>query len=318
MTGVGECRLAPQYMWPARRVLSYHGGRALRHILSEDGCALAGLLVGGERVGDAAGRGDRVHLTVAVLNAPERSIECVRRVHFLRGGHVHASVNAPLCALRVRCERRRHGLVVERNVGCFVACQVAINAVAVHALAVRVAELGRVDEGDAPRADLLAGHSHVLAVDVVADGIKVVNDIHAAVQQVSVQGLVDELGDTTVNDDGVTVRVVVCLGDSLGLIVISSQIERLVQIVGLAVPVRLVNVAGLRTVERIVGDNVGVAARLERRVAVAEVGEGVLDSLAARRFAVAGGLVSDGDGALCGSVVDESLLGGGGLLLHHD
>lgn len=61
MTGVGECRLAPQYMWPARRVLRVHGGRALRHILSEDGCALAGLLVGGECVGDAARRVDVRH-----------------------------------------------------------------------------------------------------------------------------------------------------------------------------------------------------------------------------------------------------------------
>lgn len=176
-----------------------------------------------------------------------------------------------------------------------------------------------MDEGDAPRADLLAGHSHVLAVDVVADGIKVVNDIHAAVQQVSVQGLVDELGDTTVNDDGVTVRVVVCLGDSLGLIVISSQIERLVQIVGLAVPVRLVNVAGLRDVDRVVGDNVGVAPSLESRVPVAKVGENGLDGLTScRRVVRAGGFVADGDGALCGSIVDELLLGGGGLLLHHD
>ena len=203
-------------MWPARRVLSYHGGRALRRILSEDGCALAGLLVGGERVGDAARRGERVHITVAALNAPERSIECVRRVHLFDGGHVHAGVNAPLCALRVRRERRRHGLVVERNVGCFVACQVAIDTVAVHALAVCVAELGRVCEGDSPRADLLTGHAHVLAAAVVADGIKVVNDIHAAVaHEVSVQGLVDEAGDATVDDDGVAVRVVVGFADGL-------------------------------------------------------------------------------------------------------
>ena len=131
-----------------RRNLAYvcKQGAALVYVNLEDGCALAGLLVGGKRVGDAARRGERVHLTVAALNAPERSIECVRRVHLFDGGHVHAGVNAPLCALRVRRERRRHGLVVERNVGCFVACQVAIDAVAVHALAVCVAELGRVDD----------------------------------------------------------------------------------------------------------------------------------------------------------------------------
>lgn len=69
------------------------------------------------------------------------------------------------------------------------------------------------------------------------------------------------------------------------------------QIAGLAVPVRLVNVACLRTVERIVGDNVGVAPSAESRVPVAKVGEGGLDGLAARRFAVAGGLLADGEGA---------------------
>ena len=154
-------------------------------------------------------------------------------------------------------------------------------------------------EGDTPRADLLAGHAHVLAVDVVAEvGIKVVNDIHAAVQQVSVQHIVDNASNATVNDDGVTVRVVVCLGDSLGLIVISSQIERLAQIAGLAVPVRLVNVAGLRDVDRVVGDNVGVAPRPESRVPVAKVGEGGLNGFASRRRTPrAGGLVADGDGA---------------------
>ena len=36
------------------------------------------------------------------------------------------------------------------------------------------------------------------------------------------------------------------------------------------------------------------------------------------RFAVSGGLVTDGENAGGGSVVDELLLGGGGLLLHHD
>ena len=301
---------------PASRVLSCSRRAGLQYVLSEDGCALAGLLVGGERVGDAAGRGDRVHLTVAALNAPERSTQSVRRVHFLRGGHVHASVNAPLCAFRVCCERRRHGLVVERDSGRFVA-KVAIDTVAVHALTVCVAELCRVDEGDAPRADLLAGHAHVLAAVVVANRVKVVNDIHVAVaHEVSVQCLVDEAGDATVDDDGVTVRVVVCLGDSLGLIVISSQVERFVQLAGLAVPVRLVNVAVLRDVDCIVGDHVGVAARTESRVPVTEVGEGGLDGFAACLVAVAGGLVADGEGAGGGSVVNELLLGGGGLLLH--
>lgn len=99
----------------------------------------------------------------------------------------------------------------------------------------------------------------------------------------SVQGLVDEAGDATVDDDGVAVCVVVCLGDSLGLIVISSQVERFVQLVGLAVPVRLVDVVGLRTVDRVVGDNVGVAPRPESRMTVAEVGQGGLDGLAACR-----------------------------------
>ena len=288
--------------------------------VSENGHVFSCGIVGGERVCDAARRGERVHPIVAALNVPERSVECVRRVHLLDGGHVHASVNAPLCAFRVDCERRFHGLVVERDSGRFVACQVAINAVAAHVLAVRGSQVRRVGEGDSPRADLLAVHSHVLAVDVVAEvGIKVVNDIHAAfAHEVSVQGLVDEAGDATVDDDGVTVRVVVCLGDSLGLIVISSQVERFVQLAGLAVPVRLVNVAGLRDVDCIVGDNVGVAARTESRVPVAEVGEGCLDGFAACLVAVAGGLVADGEGAGGGSVVDELLLGGCGLLLHHD
>lgn len=303
---------------PARRVLSCSRRAGLQYVLSEDGCALTGLLVGGERVRDSAGRGERVHLTVASLNAPERSVECVRRVHLLDGGHVHARINAPLCAFCVGRERRRHGLVGKRNVGRFVACQVAIDTVAVHALTVCVAELGRVDEWDAPRADLLAGHAHVLAVDVVADSVQVVSNIDAAlVRQVSVQGLVDELGDTTVNDNGVTVLVIVGLTNSIGLI-IGSHVERFVQLAGLAVPVRLVKIVGLRTVDRVVGDHVGVAPSAESRVPVAEVGEGGLDGLTARLVAVAGGLVADGDGAGGGSVVDELLLGGGGLLLHHD
>lgn len=162
--------------------------------------------------------------------------------------------------------------------------------------------------GDAPRADLLAGHAHVLAVDFVADGVQVVDNIHAAVQQVSVQRIVDNASNATVNDDGAAVRVVVFLGDSLGLIVISSQVERFVQ---------LVNVVGLRTVDRVVGDNVGVAARTESRVSVAKIGHGRLDGLTACLVAIAGGLVADGDGAGVCALVNELLLVLGHGLLHH-
>ena len=285
---------------------------------SENGHVLSRGIVGGERVSDAARRGKRVHPIVAALDAPERFAQSVRRVHLLDGGHVHAGINAPLCAFRVDRERRRHGLVVERDSGRFIVAHVVINAVAAHVLAVRVTELVGVDEGDAPRADILAGHAHVLAAAVVADGIQVINNMDTAiVRQVSVQGLVDELGDEAVNDNGVTVLVIVGFTNSLGLILV-SHVERFVQLVGLTVPTRLVNIAGLRTVERVVGDNVGFAARLERRVAIAEVGEGGLDGLAARRFAVAGRLVADGKNTGVGSVVDELLLGDGGLLLHRD
>lgn len=91
------------------------------------------------------------------------------------------------------------------------------------------------------------------------------------------------------------------------------------QLAGLAVPVRLVNVAGLRDVDRVVDDNVGVAPRPESRVPVAKVGENGLDGLTScRRVVRADGFVADGEGAGGGPVVDESLLGGGGLLLHHD
>ena len=135
----------------------------------------------------------------------------------------------------------------------------------------------------APRADLLAVHAHVLAAAVVANRVKVVNHIHAAVQQVSVQCLVDGKSNTTVNNNGVAVRVVVCFADRISLTLIGSHVERFVQLAGLAAPVRLVKIVGLRTVDRVVGDHVGVAPCLENRVSVAEVGHGGLDGLTARR-----------------------------------